>query len=128
MIECIKTIGESRIKKREQECARLIQLEKEQIEREAALALKLRQEELQRRQRIEQAKVDQLLAHANAWQQSQIIRNYLDSFCSLNLLADGSLPIDSEVANYLRWAFAQATRIDPLLKSPPSVLDKRIEK
>ncbi len=128
VIECIKKIGESRIKKREQECARIARLEKERIEHEAALELKLRQEELQRRQHIEQAKLDRLLSDANAWRQSQIIRDYLDAFCSLNLLPDGSLPIHNEVANYLRWAFAYAARIDPLQKSPPSVLDERIDK
>ncbi len=58
---------------------------KERIEHEAALELKLRQEELQRRQHIEQAKLDRLLSDANAWRQSQIIRDYLDAFCSLNL-------------------------------------------
>lgn len=105
VIECIKLIGESRIKKREQESARLARLERERIEHETAQELKLRQQELQQRQSIERAKLDQLLADSHAWRQSQIIRDYLDAFCSLNLLPDGSLPINSEVANYLRWAF-----------------------
>lgn len=126
VIECIKKIGETRIKKREQELAKVAQLEREQMEREAAQALKLRQDEIRKRQSIEQARVDQLLTHSNAWRQSQDIRDFLDSFCSQHLLADGSLPLNSEVANYLSWAFAQAARIDPLLKSPPSVLDEKI--
>ena len=128
VIECIKKLGESRIKNREQESARLAKLEREQIEREAVQALKLRQDELRKRRSIEQAKVDQLIMHANAWRQSQDIRDYLDSLSSKYILADGSLPLTGEISNYLRWAFAQAARIDPLLKSPHSVLDERIEK
>ncbi len=127
VIECIKLIGELRVKKRQQEQARLVQLEKERIAHEAEMELKLRQEELQRRQSIEQARLNQLLADSNAWRQSQIIRDYLDKICSLNLLSDGTLPINCEVANFLRWGFAQAARIDPLQPNPSSVLDERID-
>ncbi len=127
VIECVCRVGESRLKKLEEEAAWAVNAERERIERETAEARKRRQDELRQLQLAEQTKVDQLFARATAWRQSQIIRDYLDLVCLHHVGAEGSLPIDCEIASYLRWGFEQADRLDPLRPSPQSILDTRIQ-
>ena len=71
-------------------------------------------------------RVDELLDHADAWRQSKNIRGYLGAACDMLLERDGAISTDGQAAEYLRWARDQADRLDPLLPSPPSVLDERI--
>jgi hypothetical protein len=39
---------------------------------------------------------------------------------------DGAIALDSETADYLRWGYNQANRLDPLQPSSPPVLDESI--
>jgi hypothetical protein len=39
--------------------------------------------------------------------------------------ADSDVRDDEELIRWLEWAFAQADRLDPLIKSPPSILDEK---
>lgn len=86
--------------------------------------LRQKREELAKRQKAEQARVYQLINHANSWQRSQLIRENLGAVCDLLLERDGAIGIQSEAAEYPRWAFQQADRIDPLKPTSPSVLDQ----
>ena len=124
---CVRQAGETRIRRRqEQELAR-IRAEQEQIRREREAELKRRREDLEKRKSEESAKVTQLVEHAQGWQRSQLIREYLDALCFSAADEDGVVGIDSELAKYLRWGFEQADRCDPLRPTPPSVLDEEVD-
>jgi hypothetical protein len=127
VIGFVKKAGEIRIRRREDEAARIRHEEAERIRRQQEEILRQKREELAKRQRAEQARVDQLINHANSWQRSRLIREYLGAVCDILLERDGAIRIQSEAADYLRWAFQQADRIDPLQPSPPSVLDQKTE-
>lgn len=75
----------------------------------------------------EMAKVNRLLDHSKAWQKSKLIRDYLDALCFHVLNGAVVVPLDSQLADYLRWGFNQADRIDPLRPSPHSVLDDDVD-
>lgn len=126
IIGFVKQAGEIRIKRRKAEEVRKRQEEEERICRQQEEELRRRREELARCQRAERARVDELIDHANSWRQSLIIRDYLATMCDLLLERDGEVPVEGEVADYLKWASLQADRLDPLRPSPSSVLDERI--
>lgn len=95
---------------------------------EAEQELKRRREDLEKRQQAEQRRVDQLIAEVEGRQFSKQIREYLDEVCLMLMKRDSitSIRVESEAAEFLRWAHRQADRFDPLKKSPPSVLDEHI--
>jgi hypothetical protein len=126
IISFVKKAGDLRIKRRREVEARKRQEEEERIRRQKEEELRKKREELQKRQRVEQTRVDQLVNHAQAWRQSQLIREYLSAVCDKLLARDGAIAIDGQEAAFLRWAHQQAERIDPLRPSPPSVLDESI--
>jgi hypothetical protein len=126
IIGFVKRAGDMRIQRRLAEEARKQREELERIRRQQEEELRRRREELEKRQKAEQVRVDALVGEANAWRQSQIVRDYLDTICDVLLKRDGSVPINGQAADFLRWAHKQADRLDPLMTSPPSVLDERI--
>lgn len=127
IIQLIKKAGEMRIGRREQESLRLRQEEAAKIQQAREDELRRRKEELEAMQAKETARVIELLDHAKSWRQSQVVRDYLDSVCATYNATDGTVPIDSKLAEYLRWGFDQADRLDPLRKSPLSVLDETVD-
>lgn len=126
IIRFVKQAGDLRIKRRKDEEARIRAEEEARIRRQKEEELRQQREALEKRQKAEQARVDELIHHAEAWQQSRLIRQYLSAICDFLLERDGAIAIDGEAAAYLRWAHQQADRRDPLRVSPPSVLDERI--
>jgi hypothetical protein len=95
-----------------------------------------REEELRRRQewerhreeklrliQQEERRVEELVSAAEAWHQSHRIRAYL------NAVRDAAInaPVEdgSELAQWLTWADNQADRLDPLTKSPLSIIDEK---
>jgi hypothetical protein len=86
-----------------------------------------RQRERQRIRLAEQARIDNLLADAEAWDQSQRLRAYikacLEKTRRAGKLTGQDIGRESEFGKWLIWARAQADRLDPLVKSPPSILD-----
>jgi hypothetical protein len=126
IVDLVKKAGRLRITRRKEEAAAKRKAEEEQVRQRQAEELRQRREELARRQKTEQARVDELVDHANSWRQSRIIREYLGALSDRLLERHGAIAIDSEAAQYLRWAHQQADRLDPLCPSPPSVLDERI--
>lgn len=127
IIELVKKAGEMRIDRREQEERRRRKEEAARIQQEREDELRRRKEELEARKGKEKARVDELFNHANSWRQSQVVREYLDAVCAAYTATDGTVPIDSELAKYLRWGFNQADRLDPLRECPASVLDETID-
>ena len=73
----------------------------------------------------EQRKVDALLADASTWTKSQQLRLYLATV-RRNAEAEGkTIDPGSEFGLWLEWAEQQADRLDPLTKSPASILDQK---
>jgi len=126
VVALVRTAGENRIRRREREAAERKKLQAERVRREREAELKRLRDELAQRQREEHARVEQLIQHAEAMRRSRLVREYLDELFWLRA-PDGVVDIDSTLAEYLRWGFQQADRLDPLRPSPPSVLDERIE-
>jgi hypothetical protein len=99
------------------------------IEREAAEVLRIaesrRKEELRKLQEQERTRLAQLLKDVDAWHQSQKIRAYADAIrthAEKNEVSDSG----QELMEWVSWVSQQADRIDPLCKSPYSVLDETI--
>ncbi|MBC8873256.1 MAG: hypothetical protein H8E44_27795 [Planctomycetes bacterium] len=127
LLEFVREAGEIRIRRREKEELARQRAEAERLRSAREEELRQRREELERRQAEEQAKLDELLLHAESWQKSSLIRKYLDALCD-TCAADGEVvALDSPLAAYLRWGFDQADCLDPLRPSPRSVLDETIE-
>jgi len=75
--------------------------------------LQLEHEELERRQRLEQARIDRLLDEAQSLQRAMDIRAYVDAV--KNILASETTSISSEeMVRWSKWALAEADRIDPV--------------
>jgi hypothetical protein len=90
--------------------------EREQQERER------RRYDLEQRRRKEQKRVDALLAEAQSWEKSRLIRTYVAAVREKAINGKGIEP-GSDLDRWLTWASAQADRFDPLTASPASVLD-----
>ena len=58
------------------------------------------------------------------WHKSQIIRQFVDAVRESVLKKNGSIEPDGELDKWISWAIQQADRFDPLVKSPPSILDE----
>ena len=91
-----------------------------------------RQAELRRaRQRVieaEQERVDELMADAEAWDQSLKLRAYINACVAKSQASaktdESDIGAAHEFRKWVAWAQAQADRLDPLTESPPSVLDE----
>lgn len=92
-----------------------------------------RQEEARRRAekreqiKAEQARVNVLLQQAENWRKSQVLRNYIETARLQHLSEHGRIEEGSDFARWLGWAVQQADRLDPLVDSPPSILDEPVE-
>lgn len=75
----------------------------------------------------EQRRVDELLANAEAWHKSEKLRAYINAYMELVKkavkMAGTKIHPKSEIGRWETWAKQQADRLDPLVKSPPSILD-----
>jgi len=127
IFEFIRQLGERRLARREALAAAEIAAERERTRQAQEAELARRRADLERRQNAESAEVDRLFRQAVDWERSCRLRDFLDALCNSNAGANGTVDVDSELATFLRWGFAQADRLDPLRPSPPSVLDERIE-
>jgi hypothetical protein len=103
--------------------------ERRRVAEQLRLEEEERQAELRRaRQRVlqaEQARVDELLADAESWEESRRLRAYIKERLSQARRAGKPIGRNSEFGKWLIWARAQADRLDPLVKSPPSILDTK---
>lgn len=83
-----------------------------------------RLEEAARLRKEEQASVDALKKGSEDWHESQQIRSYIEAVRRDAIETTGAIVPGSELDEWLVWATKQADRLDPLTKSPPSILDE----
>jgi len=79
--------------------------------------IRLQQEELQRIKTLE--------SEVDFWHRSRRIREYLRVLEETASRERGDVDPDSELGKWLRWAYQQADRFDPLAENPPSILDEQ---
>lgn len=77
-------------------------------------------------QEKEKARLSHLDREVASWHKAQEIRAYVETVRSLGLKKHGRIDPGSEMDQWITWAMAQADRYDPLVKSPPSVLDEQL--
>lgn len=84
-------------------------------------------EEAQKRQEHENAwrkeneRVEGLFSQADSWTKADRLRRFLDAAKTAN---NGN---DEKFSRWLEWGFNQVDRLDPLTKSPSSILDEVID-
>ena len=61
---------------------------------------------------------------ASDWYESQRIRKYIEVVKQAAVSKYGVIASGSELDEWLIWAARQADRLDPLVESPPSILDE----
>ena len=76
--------------------------------------------------RAERARIDFLLREAENWRRSRDLRGYIEASRKKHLAGSGATEPSGEFAQWLDWATQQADQLDPLVESPPSVLDEDI--
>jgi hypothetical protein len=101
--------------------AKRLEREKEEREREER---RRKIEEAKRLRREEEQKLKILDQHVSNWHQSQRIRQYVEAFREAALRKHGTIDPGSDIDKWITWAIQQADRVDPLVKSPPSILDE----
>jgi hypothetical protein len=75
--------------------------------------------------RQEEQKVESLMAEAESWSKSQGIRAYLCDVRTRLLPKAVDDAHRARIQEWIEWAERQADRCDPLVKSPPSILDEK---
>jgi len=101
-------------------------LQRQERDREAAERAS-RREELAARIREEESKIKDLEEEAASWHRSQKIRAYVNAVRDAAIAESGHVEPGSELDEWLSWAQKYADRLDPLVESPPSVLDRKSE-
>lgn len=76
---------------------------------------------------IEQARVDALIDESEDWAKSNRLRDYINVKEADYLSRGVNIGPKSDAGKWLKWASDQADRLDPLAKSPPSILDDEDE-
>jgi len=126
IIRWISDAGRKRIARRAAEEAgrRHQEEEKKRLEREAVL--ERRHQGVLAKQKIEKDRVAELIADAEAWHSSQVLREYILAVEQFFLARDAQIKEGGEAAQWFEWARQQADRIDPLTPNPPSIMDERV--
>jgi len=99
----------------------------ERLKREKEL--EERREKEQRRRALleaihqEKQKVHDLEVEAENWYRAQRIRGYIEAVAMARVPGDPNLD-DASIDQWITWAQQQADRLDPLVESPPSILDE----
>jgi hypothetical protein len=101
--------------------ARRLDLEKQ---REDHAAFERKRYEMLEKIRNEEAKVAQLERKGALWKKSEDLRQYIAAVME-KVKNDEAFSVKINAESWLVWALQQADRLDPLTKSPPSVLDEK---
>ncbi len=102
---------------------RAYRLEREKQERERE-ERRQKIEEIKRLRREEEQRFKILGQQVSNWHQSLRIRQYVEAFREAALRKHGTIELGTDVDKWITWAIRQADRLDPLVKSPPSILDE----
>ncbi|WP_428563648.1 MAG: hypothetical protein ACP59X_00775 [Solidesulfovibrio sp. DCME] len=100
---------------------RRLDLEKQ---REEQAVFEQKRYEMLEKIRNEEIKVAQLERKAALWKKSQDLRQYIAAVME-KAKQDEEFAVKINAESWLAWALQQADRLDPLTKSPPSVLDQK---
>ena len=86
-----------------------------------------RQEDLAQQKEAELAKVREFIHMAECWHKSTTVRSYIRAVIRKSAGPEEKYAEGSALDTWVRWASAQADRIDPLVSpKPPSILDENI--
>jgi hypothetical protein len=84
-------------------------------------------EDLARQIRDEVKNLKDLEGWVAAWEQAERMRKFIAALQSAWTQAGHDLSPDSELGQRLAWMSQQADRLDPMIPSPPSILDRKGE-
>lgn len=73
----------------------------------------------------EEERVLTLERQAEQWRKSQDLRQFIEAVRAAGRSGADTVPQGSDLQRWLEWASAHADRMDPLVKSPPSILDDK---
>lgn len=113
IIFLLKAADKSRRNRVHDEEQRKIREEKERRQREFEEAFKK-----------EKSKVEELFKNVDEYYRAYQIRLYIEAVINSHREAESGLSSIEELESWVKWANAQADRIDPLKKSPYSILDE----
>ena len=82
-------------------------------------------EEEERRIAEEHKRVDRLINDAKNWNNSQVLRNFLNAIRKTIKSKHGKIEPGSDLEKWIIWAEEEANRLDPLCKPYPPDLDER---
>ena len=91
---------------------------------------KLRWQELQQLKTqidAEENQIQRLEKHADDWHRARRIREYILALVDYKKEQGKELAPDTALGRWATWALQQSDRIDPLVASPPSILDRKRE-
>jgi len=114
LVRFVEMAGKERIWRREREEERR---RREAWEKERAVKLPLIERE--------EKKLARLQKKVEAWHESQRMRQYIQAVRDAAVREHGPVEEGSEMCEWLIWAEQQADRTDPLIESPPSILDEK---
>jgi hypothetical protein len=100
---------------------------KEQAEAEARRRREAEWAQLRPKVQEEERRVLQLEQAAENWAKAKRIREYVLAAIEVKKQAGEELGPDTPLGIWAAWALQQADRLDPLTKSPPSILDRKKE-
>jgi hypothetical protein len=98
-------------------------LRREREEREWEERRRIREEKARRYQE-EKTRLQVLEQDAKNWHKSQRLRAYIEAVRQDAIRRHGAVDPAGETDRWITWATAQADRLDPLVESPPSILDE----
>jgi hypothetical protein len=75
----------------------------------------------------EERRIHDLEQAAENWTKAKKIREYVLAVIDVKKESGEELGPDTPLGTWAVWALQQADRLDPLVKSPPSVLDRKKE-
>lgn len=100
---------------------------KQAAEAEARRRREIELKQLRRRIEEEERRVNQLQQAAENWTKAKQIREYVLAVIDAKKASGEELGPDTPWGIWTVWALQQADRLDPLAKSPPSILDRKKE-
>jgi hypothetical protein len=77
--------------------------------------------------RQEKARVTKLVTDAENYGKSRLIRDFIAAVEHERINGNQVYTTDQNHETWMKWAKDQADRLDPLVESPPSILDQAAE-
>ena len=112
--------GLARVAVHKKECIKIReQEEQERLERERRWAEQRRKEE------EEKQKFEALMKNVESWQKSRRIREYIAAVEEMASTGKYTFNFEGGVDNWIKWAKAQADRLDPLFPAPRPPRDSK---